>query len=83
MLSGLVAAAALLGCARSAFPGTGTTGTVTPANARPVAGKSVAARIAESYLERLSAARPQAGGGGSVASGAAGPPALRRRPACR
>src|ERR1700733_2506562 len=82
VLSGLVAAAALLGCAGPAFAGTGTTGTAptgtsgtvtaSAAIAKAVAGTSPAARIAASYLERLSAAQPQASGGGFFATGGGG-----------
>ena len=76
VMSGLVAAAALLGCAGPAFAGTGTAGTVTPATAaaggktaeaaflQAIAARypagSAAGRIAASSLGRLAAARPQA-----------------------
>ena len=85
VMSGLVAAAAVLGCAGPAFAGTGTAGTagtVTPAVGGKSAetallqaiaarypAKSAVARIAASYVERLSArqealpARPEASGG--------------------
>src|SRR2546429_9349205 len=72
VMSGLVAAAALLGCAGPAFAGTGTTGTagtVTPAAGgktaeaaflQAVAARYPAGRIAASSLRRLAAVRPQA-----------------------
>jgi hypothetical protein len=79
LMSGLVAAAALLGCAGPAFAGTGnsgtagtgaavTSGTESTASAliKVLGNRSAIARRAASYLGRLSMARPQDSGGGSL-----------------